>query len=117
VVGINELTLGQVKEIADSIKGAASPKELKFDGGLRIVVLQRGWVVVGHYSRVGDNCRLENSMVISRWGTTKGLGQLAKEGPLAETKLEPSGLCEFHRAAEVFTLVCESPKWSSVCSR
>lgn len=37
----------------------------------QIVVLNRGWVVVGNYSEDGDNCTLTDASVIRVWGTTK----------------------------------------------
>lgn len=81
---------------------------------VRIVVLQRGWVMVGRYVRDGDNCRLYNASVIRNWGTTKGLGELALEGPKVSTKLDPTnGLVEFHRLTEICTVMCEEGKWAS----
>ena len=90
-------------------------KIVSVDGGIRIVVLQRGWVVVGHYYRTGTECRLEDASVIRRWGTTNGLPELASSGPLPETQLEKSkGDIRFHRSAEVLTLDCEESKWASL---
>lgn len=87
-------------------------KKVRIDGGIRIVVLQRGWIAVGHYYRSGNECRLENACIIRRWGTSNGLPELAEKGPLAETKLEKSkGDIRFHRSAEVLTLDCEESKW------
>jgi len=54
----------------------------------QIVVLNRGWVVMGDYSEEGDTCVLTNASVIRRWGTTKGLGELAENGKLEETVLD-----------------------------
>jgi hypothetical protein len=42
---------------------------------IRIVVLPRGWVVVGDYAEAAGKVTLTRSMVIRRWGTTDGLGQ------------------------------------------
>lgn len=87
-------------------------KLVSIDGGIRIVILQRGWVAVGHYFREGVNCRLENCAIIRRWGTTMGLPELAEKGALKETVLEKCKFpIRFHRAAEVATLDCDSSKW------
>ncbi len=43
-------------------------------------VLQRGWVMVGEFSKVGSDCSLTNAAVIRYWGTTKGLGEIAENG-------------------------------------
>lgn len=55
----------------------------------RLVVLLGGWVFVGDFSQRGTYCVLENASVIRRWGTSKGLGELAKKGPRPETILDP----------------------------
>lgn len=89
-----------------------TPVKKEGSGEVRIVVLQRGWVVVGYYSREGDNCKLQKASVIRNWGTTKGLGEIAEDGPKKDTKLDPTnGLVEFHRLTEVLTLVAEESEW------
>jgi hypothetical protein len=81
---------------------------------IKIVILQRGWVMVGYYSSDGKNCQLEKASVIRNWGTTKGLGEIAKAGPNQNTKLDPTnGLVEFHRLTEVATISCEVSAWES----
>ena len=82
--------------------------------GFKIVVLQRGWVVCGDYYLDGDEVVLENSKVIRRWGTTKGLGELAKNGPLTDTILDNAGTTRFNRGAEVLTIDCEKSKWANI---
>jgi len=79
----------------------------------QILVLQRGWVVVGDVDQ--DNTEkvvLTNASVIRRWGTTKGLGELALEGPRPNTVLDPCGQVEAHPAAIVLRIPCEASKWS-----
>lgn len=90
-------------------KSVESSKE---DGEWKIVVLQRGWVAVGKYYRDGHNCRLEEASVIRRWGTKKGLGELALNGPQSETKLDESGTIRFHLGAEVCRLDCKTANWN-----
>ncbi len=78
-----------------------------------ILVLQRGWVVVGDLTTEdASKVRLENASVIRRWGTTKGLGQLALEGPQKATELDPCGVVETHPLAIVLRIPCEASKWS-----
>jgi hypothetical protein len=78
---------------------------------IRIVVLQRGWVMVGKYSQDGDRCCLDSAHVIRRWGTSEGLGQLVA-GPLPNTKLDPAGHVEFHALGVIATIACEAAKWT-----
>lgn len=78
-----------------------------------ILVLQRGWVVVGDLAEeTAEKIRLVNASVIRRWGTTKGLGQLALEGPQGSTVLDACGVVEAHPLAVVMRLACEPSKWS-----
>ena len=78
---------------------------------IRIAVLQRGWVLVGPYRRDGDSCFIEGGYVVSRWGTTEGLGEIALNGPTTETVLHPAPLQEWHRLTEVFTMTCDYEVW------
>jgi hypothetical protein len=80
-----------------------------------IVVLQRGWVVVGDVAEDTDSLvRLENASVVRRWGTTKGLGEMAASGPLSETVLDacPAGV-KAHPLAIVMRMPCEAAAWQS----
>lgn len=79
---------------------------------VRIVILQRGNVMVGRWSRDGEMCFLDDAKVIRRWGTTKGLGQIAS-GPLADTVLDPTnGRVEFHVLAMVASIEASESGWS-----
>jgi hypothetical protein len=77
------------------------------------VVLQRGWVVVGDVTLTGDELVVENASVIRRWGTTKGLGELASKGPQPSTVLDPAGLVRAHRLAVVLQLDVDASKWQA----
>ncbi len=80
---------------------------------VRIVILQRGWVMIGRYERNGDDCKLLSASVIRNWGTTKGLGELALEGPKKDTKLDPTnGVVEFHRLTEIATIQANEAVWA-----
>ena len=79
---------------------------------IRIVILQRGWVVVGRYSQEGSNCKLENAHVIRVWGTKNGLGELALNGPTSTTVLDKTPTIRFHELTVIATLDCVREKWS-----
>lgn len=82
---------------------------------VRIVILQRGWVMVGHYSRKGTQCYLDHASVIRRWGTTAGLGELAAEGPKSNTVLDPCrGQVECHELTVIATLKCRRESWPAL---
>ena len=77
---------------------------------VRICILQRGWVMVGVFTKKGPQCFLDNASVIRRFGTTTGLGQLVN-GPLPETKLDPCGHVEFHELTVIAMIKCAEEKW------
>lgn len=81
------------------------------DSPMRIVVLDRGFVVVGAVSEVGDYVVIDDCRCVRRWGTTGGLGQLASCGPLAETKLDPQPRTRVHKLQVVQMIDCEEDKW------
>lgn len=81
-------------------------------GNIKIVVLQRGWVMVGRFERSGSDCKLHSASVIRVWGTSKGLGELAKNGPNSNTKLDPCyGLVEFDYLTVVASISCAEKVW------
>lgn len=84
---------------------------MKTGKDVRIVILQRGWVFVGRWSRKGDACRLDGALNVRRWGTSKGIGEL-RSGPLSATVLDPAGVVEFHALGVVAMIGCEEAGWS-----
>ena len=81
---------------------------------IRIVIAQRGWVFVGRYSATSTEVRLDNARCIRRWGTTKGLGELAANGPQPNTALDPHGVVRCHPLAVIAMIDCEVSKWSAL---
>ena len=77
---------------------------------VRIVILQRGWVFVGVFSKKGTQCFLDSASTLRTWGTSKGLGELVN-GPLTNTKLDPVPQVEFHEMTIVATLKVNASKW------
>jgi len=78
---------------------------------MKICVLKKGWVLIGHLEIDGDEYLLINVSCIRRWGTTEGLGELAFKGPLPHTKLDKLPLVRFHKNQLIFTLLCDETKW------
>lgn len=95
---------GEEYILASSVKIEPSIKQ--------IVVLQRGWVVVGDFSQEGCQCILNNASVIRVWGTDKGLGQLSIDGPLNGTILDHCEPCRFHELNIILRMNVKNPeKW------
>ena len=81
-------------------------------GPVKIVILQRGWVMVGVFSQLNSQCRLDNAAVIRKWGTTKGLGEIADGGPTKDTVLDKTPPVEFHEMTVIATIQCRAEKWN-----
>ena len=89
---------------------AISPQ---YDGPIKIVVLQRGWVMIGKFERNGSDCKLHNASVIRIWGTKNGLGELAEKGPLKDTVLDKTnGVVEFDYLTVVCTISVKESVWA-----
>lgn len=80
--------------------------------GIKIVILQRGWVVIGRYHEDGDYGVLVDAYVIRRWGTSEGLGELALQGKQKETKLDKTGVIRFHKLTTVALIDCNEDMWN-----
>ena len=93
------------------LEKSASKSNPTFSDGKHVVILQRGWVIVGELSQSGTTVTINNASVIRLWGTTKGLGQLALEGPQSGTKLDPCGEVKTHELSIIATMKCEDSKW------
>lgn len=76
--------------------------------GHAIVVIQAGWVAIGEVTRHRDLgiTKITDAKIIRTWGTTKGLGQIALEGPTSETILDESGVIEVYDHAVIMTFKC-----------
>ena len=61
--------------------------------GFFIVVMDKGFVYVGSFEQTSNPAwfKLINSRNIRRYGTTKGIGELALGGPTKETVLDETG--------------------------
>jgi hypothetical protein len=105
----NTIRIDEVEYVrADSVK--------RVSGDVKIIILQRGNVVAGRMSvdpTDKDMRVLENAAVIRRWGTTKGLGQIAENGPTSSTVLDKAPPIRFHILTTIAIIDCEGTKWDS----
>ncbi len=89
-------------------------KSPNYQGQVKIVVLQRGWVYIGRFSRKDNDCQLMNAYCIRTWGTTKGLQELVN-GATSSTKLDKcDGIVEFDWLTVVHTITVKEDKWSQI---
>lgn len=78
---------------------------------IQILVLQRGWVVVGDVSKDGEEFTIRNASVIRQWGTARGLGEIATGGPTSKTVLDPCPDIRCHELTVVLRMDCEASEW------
>lgn len=86
----------------------------QFDGDIKIVVLQRGWIYIGKFERTGNDCKLYNAYCIRTWGTSKGLAELVN-GATSSTKLDKcDGIVEFDWLTVIHTITVDKTKWNQI---
>jgi hypothetical protein len=80
---------------------------------IQIVVVEGGWVLVGiaKLSVRQQAIELTNAHVVRRWGTTKGLGEIALSGPTKQTVLDKLGVAFVQLKQVRFTIPCDETKW------
>jgi hypothetical protein len=71
-----------------------------------IVVVDNGFVFWGDLRVVDDMCEISNGYNLRRFGTTRGLGQLALEGPTKETKVDRITVVRVPKNRVVFVVEC-----------
>ena len=81
------------------------------EGPIKIVVLDRGFVYVGHVEIDGDFVVIRNAKNLRYWGTTKGLGELVN-GPLSGTKMDNVGTVRAAYRALISMIDVEQSKWN-----
>ena len=79
----------------------------------QIIIAERGWIYVGRIGRDGDRVVIRDAQNIRRWGTEKGLGELAVLGPKSETILDPYGTVRVHVLAVVGAVECDDVVWNA----
>jgi hypothetical protein len=60
--------------------------------GKNIVIANNGWVFIGLVTITKEWIEIDDCYVIRKWGTTKGLGQIALSGPTKDTILDEAGI-------------------------
>lgn len=88
------------------------------DGPIKIVVLDRGFVYIGRVDDVddftSDFVTINDAQNIQRWGTTKGLGELANEGPKTNTILNKVGTVVAPSRAVISIISVDQSKWNCI---
>ena len=80
-------------------------------GGFAIVIVDKGFVFVGDTEITEDWCVIVNAFCIRKWGTTKGLGELALDGNNSNTVLDNTGTVRIPKNSLILTIDTEKTKW------
>ncbi len=92
----------KIKEALDTLRAAIPSTG---DGGWEIYALIHGWVIAGQpVEDKEDFIRLGKAYVVRRWGTTKGLSQLATEGAQENTALDSLDGVKIQKCNILFSL-------------
>lgn len=106
-----QLSLQDIREL---ITGSGAPASTcsQPQGQLAIVIADRGHVWVGRMTNEGNQVVVRGGAAVRIWGTTRGLGQLAEEGPLSGTKLDPVKEVRVSLRAVIATIPCKEASWN-----
>ncbi len=103
-MSLETITLDDVEYVRkDSCESKSTTKQ--------IVVLQRGHVVVGDVLRTDADVSIKNCSVIRVWGTSRGLGEIAENGPTDKTKLDKCPDIFVHPLSVVLYMNTNKSNW------
>lgn len=112
-MNIDELKIGEAKEIAAMFGAQVKSAVGTVDHGLCIVVLDHGFVYVGRLMTDDKFLTIMEALNIRRWGTTKGLGQLALDGPQPNTVMDNVGTVRALIGELKHLILCEVSAWKN----
>ena len=104
------LSLSEVRELL-CLSSAPQPGPAAREAKLQIAVLDRGWVFVGRCSYDGDLLVIDNARCVRVWGTTRGLGEIALNGPTGKTVLDSAGRVTTNGRSVVCLIDCKESSW------
>ncbi len=109
---IEDMKIGEVMRIVDALRPTdGEHATASACHGMAIVVLDRGFVYVGRVDTDANWCTIRDARNIRYWGTTKGLGQLATEGPTVNTKLDVTGTIKAPMRAVISIVATKEELW------
>lgn len=109
---IDDLTIGQARQLAAMFSPTVPAKVERIDHGLQIAVLDRGFIYIGDVATDGEWCYIANAWNIRRWGTKRGLGELVN-GPLADTVLDRVGDVRMPMTTLQHLIAVEVKQWQT----
>ena len=100
-MNIDELTLGQIKQLQAVVGGTATAAKGPI-GGRHVVVVDRGWIFAGDLSRTADGyVRISDAVHVFRWESI-GFAKALEEWKSNKVDLRPVADVEVPEDAIVF---------------
>jgi len=99
------------KGLSVDAKAITPPYSIK-KFGKAICVLDKGFVYIGSLSIDDKFAIIECAQCIREWGTKKGLGQLAIEGPQSGTILDETGTIVLLKEELKHAMLTEESLWN-----
>ena len=93
------------------IDGVEWVRKSDANSNIKIVVCDRGFVLVGRINLDGNYITVSDCHCVRVWGTTRGLGEIASSGPTASTKLDKQPTTRVHELQVVQMIDCEEGSW------
>lgn len=109
-MNIEDLTIKDAKALAAMFSGCVNLPGTT-DHGLKIVVIDRGFVYIGKVTTDAEWCKITGCKNIRKWGSTKGLGELVN-GPLGDTVLDACGDLNIPIHALISIMGVVEEKWT-----
>ena len=94
----------------DNVEYVRADSQQETKGDIKIVVLDRGFVYVGHVELKEDFIVITKARNIRVWGTTQGLGELV-QGPTKKTVLDMVGTVQVPWKALIQLIDVNQSKW------
>ena len=109
-MSLDNLTLKDLSKLTNMLN-SDTETDTSDNGKIKIVILQRGWVMIGRFYQEGPYCKLLDGYTIRRWGTSEGLGELAEKGAQGNTILDKNPEVKFHELTVIASLLCDEKAW------
>lgn len=73
----------------------------------KIVVVASGWVFIGNVNEEEDSVVIKSAENIRKWGTARGLGEVALKGMPSGAEVDQYGTVRVPKGQVLFTIDCE----------
>lgn len=93
------------------IDGVEWVRKSKTNSNVKIVVCDRGFVLVGRVRFDNNYIMITDCHCVRAWGTTRGLGEIASSGPTESTKLDKQPTTRVHELQVVQMIDCVEGSW------